>query len=426
MTGNEALQQLSEREFYQASAGLERMEFLLEQLNHPEKDLKFVHIGGINGKGSVSAMLYAIFNRCEYRAGLCTSPHLFSVKERIQVDNECISEEKLGELAKPVFEVAEMMVEQGMEHPTLSELSLAISLLYFKEQKVDVAMIEVGHGGANDPTNALGVPVVTVLTNMDFQHQEDPLLPLEEFIHEHAGILKEGTNLVLYQQDTKIMEIVTEYCRKLQIPVKISSCRNIKLVNQTPKQQKLMIDGKMTQLSLVGAHQRCNVALTLDAISFLKEHGFGFAQDGIMAGFSRTVWPGRFERVHISPDFILDGSNNVQSTAAVVGTLKEIYPEKPVVFLVGMIEGRDIQGIIGEMLPMAKKFVTVAPHNPRAMAADLLAEEIQKMTSLPVVAAANLSSGVQMSLELAEKEDVVCALGSLHIVGDIRQMLGLC
>lgn len=426
MTGQEAVEKLEKHEFTTGSESLDRMNHLLELLNHPEKDLKFVHLGGTNGKGSVSAMLYAIFNRCEYKAGLFTSPYLFSIQEQIQVDGENISEDKLGQLAEPVFKIGEDMVAQGMEHPTQLELSLAIALLYFKEQRTDIVLVEVGKGGAFDATNAIGVPEVTVLTNMDFQNQDEPIKPLQDFVDDRAGILKKGTSLVLYKQDEKIMELTIEKCRELHIPYEISSAKAVKLVNQTAKGQKLILEGRATQLSLVGEHQRCNVALALSAIKFLKEKGFGFSAEGILAGFSRTVWPGRFEQVHISPDFILDGCHNVQSVRAVVKTLQDIYPEKSVIFLVGVLEHRNYQGMLDEVFPIAKKFVTVTPNRSNGLPAETLATYIQGKSDCPVVAAANVSSGVQMVLELADPDDVVCAWGSLHIVGDIRHVLGLC
>lgn len=426
MTGQEVAEKLEALGLKTSTAGLEPMTILLDKLGHPEKKLKFVHLGGTNGKGSVSAMLYAIFNRCDYKAGLFTSPHLYSVHERIQVDGKNITDEALGELGEKVFSVAEEMVAEGMEHPSLFECSLAVALLYFKEMKTEVALIEAGKDGSLDPTNVIGVPVLTVITNIDYDWHKEHQGSLAEIVREKVSMIKAGTSVAVYHQAQEVLDVVSGICQELSVPIVISRAERIKLISQNPKGQKLSIDGKVTQLSLVGEHQRHNVALALDAVQLLKERGFGFEAEGIMAGFSRTVWPGRFERVHIAPDCILDGCHNVQSVAAVVKTLGEIYPEKSVIFLMGVLEQVDYLDMIDEVLPIAQKFVTVTPNHPHAMSGEALATCIQEKTSCPVVAAANVSSGVQMAMQLAGKEDVVCAFGSLHIVGDIRRMLGLC
>lgn len=426
MTGQHTIDLLEKQDSLDTPVGLERIHLLLEKLGHPEQHLKFVLLGGTNGKGSVSAMLYAIFNRCEYKAGLFTSPHLYSVHERIQVDGKVIDNDALGIHGEPVFQAANEMVAEGHTFPTQLELCLAIGLLHFVAERTDVVLMEVGQGGYLDPTTAIGVPLLTVLTNIDHQHHDAPEKTLKEYVENLAGIIKSGTSVVVYEQSTEVMDIIADICKEKSVPMKISSGNHIKLISQTPTGQTLLMDGKTIQLPLTGDHQRRNMALTLDAVSLLKSNNFGFSSAGVLAGFSRTMWPGRFERVLISPDFILDGCCNLQSVDAVMTTLQEIYPNKSIVFLVGMLDDKEYGTMLHKALPLAKHFVTVPPQHPRALSSEILAKYLRTETTCPVVAADTVAEGVEMVMEIAESDDVICGFGSLHIVGDIRYALGLC
>lgn len=426
MTGQVATERLEALGELEQPETLERMCCLLEKLKHPEQGLKFVHLGGTNGKGSVSAMLYAIFNRCDYKAGLFTAPHLYSVRERVQVGGVNISEADLGALSEEVFVACEGMVSEGMGHPTLFECTLAIALLYFKAERVDVALIEAGKDGKFDPTNVIGVPVVSVLTNMDHEWHSDFRESLAEIALDKASIVKEGSAVCLYHQDKEVVEAVMGLCEEIAVPLVVSRADDVKLVTQTPKGQKLSIHGKIAHLSLVGEHQRHNLALALDVVHMLKERGFGFSSGGVMAGFARIICPGRFEHVLDSPDFVLDGCHNVQGVKAVVKTLEEVYPNRSVVFLVGVLEDKEHEEMISQVLSVAKQFVTVTPRHPHGLSGGKLLQSIKKLTDLPVVSAENVTLGVQTAMELCESDDLICGIGSLHIVGDIRNMLGLC
>lgn len=434
MTAQKAIARLNEGYFPEVSVSLERMKHLLTKLQHPEGDLKFVLLGGTNGKGSVASMLYTVMNRCDYKAGVFTSHHLLCVGDRIAVDGKVISPEDLEELASAVFAVADQMELFGLEFPTQEEILLAVALLYFRKVRTEIVFWEVGEDGILDPSKALGVPVVTALANMDYVQREGTEVSLEEFLSPRLEILKEGTELVLYQQDEAVMEYVISYCKKKKIPITLSTCEKIKPVSQSPKEQKLMIEGKVTQLSLVGGHQRCNMALALDVLGLLRQRGFGFSRGSMMAGFSRIVLPGRFERVHISPDFILDGCHNVQSIRAVLSSLKEVYPEQcgEMIFIMGVLQERDYSGMVEEILPFARKIITVTAKNSHALAAKTLASCVSDLVAraedcqVSVVACECLSEGVSLAMEEATGTDVVCALGSTHIVGEIRLMLGLC
>lgn len=405
---------------------LQRMTELLAQLENPQLQLRFIHVGGTNGKGSVSAMLYAIYNRCEYRAGLFTSPHLFSIHERIQVDGVTISDADFGVYGEKVLQAAAAMVAEGKEHPSQLELSFALSLLYFKAKSAEVVLLEAVKGGAHDVTNVIGVPVLTVLTNIDDSNNAPSSKAYQDYVLEMAGIIKSGTKVVLYQQNQEVIDVVTGVCRSLDVPLSLSRPKSVKKIGLTPSSQKFSVDNQFYQIGLTGEHQLHNVALVLEAVAVLKESGFGFSQKEIFAGMSRTVWPGRFERVHISPDFILDGCHNVQSVEAVLKTLGELYPDKPITFIIGVLQGEEYPKMMEKILPVGKRFLTVTANHPRALSSEDLASYLQGKTAFPVLSVGSAKEAVEVSMEMAQSDDVICALGSLHIVGEIRNTLGLC
>ncbi len=426
MTGQEVIEKMEGFAEISRDKSLERIRKLLHKLGDPQTDLRFIHVGGTNGKGSVSAMLYAIYNRCEYKAGLFTSPHLYSIHERIQVDGVTISDADIGLFGEEVLKASAELVAEGAEQPSQLELSFAMALLYFLAKDADVVLLEVVKGGLYDVTNVIEVPELTILTNIENHHYA---LKKEEFlsyVQEICGIVKPGTRLVLYQQSPEVMEEVTRICGEKSVPVVVSRPKAVKKISQTPSSQKFSVDNEIYQISLTGEHQLHNVALVLEAVAVLKENGFGFFHKGIFAGLSRTVWPGRFERVHISPDMILDGAHNVQSVKVVVKTLLELYPEKHLIFVVGFLQEKELAQMIDEILPVGKRFITVTPEHPRAVSGDNLASMLQGKTAFPVLSAQSVKDGVETAMELAGEEDVVCALGSLHIVGEIRSVLGLC
>lgn len=415
MTGQEAI--LKMMEYSNEQADLARCGKMLQALGNPQESLRFVHVGGTNGKGSVSAMLYSVLNRCEFSAGLFSYPYLYSMHQGILAEGVPIEDDDLGIFGEKVLLVSKALEGEGLGAPSELELAFATALLYFQHCNTEIVVVEAMDGGAEDITTLLSVPLVTVLCHMEDEASVETL-------EQQMAMVKSGTELVLYHQSTSVMGCVEDFCGRLGVTVARSQPEIVKKVAQTPSGQTYSVDGRIHKMSLTGEHQLHNVALVVRVMEVLKDHGFGYSPKDVYAGISRTVWPGRFERVHMKPDVILDCCDNVQSLGVAIKTLQELYPEKKVVFLGGVLEQQDYGEMISLMLPLATHFVAVSLEHEKALSAAALAEHIEG--HCPVIVAESGAVALEKALALAAEEHVVCTFGSFQLVGEIRHFFGLC
>lgn len=428
MTGQEAIKYFEQPPEYCAVPSVERMSLLLEKLGNPEASLQFVLLCGSNGKGSVSSMLSSVFHRCEYKASLFSPHALHSVQEGIQVDDNIIDLESFGQLTEKVLACGTEIVAQGHTPPTPLELSFAIALLHFKQQRCDIVILERNHESNEDilnPSNGIFLPIVTVFTTINSQELHNLEHSVEDSIRTIADVITKGTTVVLYDQAPDVMDIISRTATEREVPLVVSNQKQVQVVSQTPKGQKVVISGKPIQISLVGEHQRHNVALTLDTVKQLQGNGYSLPTSAVLAGLTRTMCPGRFEIVHFSPDFIVDRSQNLQSIEASIKTFQELYPSKSMICLVGMLQGSDYSAIINKLIPFAKLFVTVTPNHPSSLDGAILSRYLDTNTEIPVISCNTVDDGVFVVLEQAHSEDVICAFGTLPLVNDVRRALGL-
>lgn len=429
MTGQQAIKYFEQPSEHCAIPSASRMSLLLEKLGNPEASLKFVLLCGSNGTGSVSSMLSSVFHRCEYKASLFSPHTLRRVQESIQVDDKLIDLNSFGQLTETVLAQATEVVALGHTQPTTLELSFAIALLHFKQQRCDIVILEGNHGGNDDifhPSHGIFLPIVTVITKITKQQEwSNPHQTHEDAICTIADVITKGTTVVLYDQSPDVMDIISRTATEREVPLVISNPKQVQLVSQTPKGQKVVISGKPIQISLVGEHQRHNVALTLDTVKQLEGNGYSLPTSAVLAGLTRTMCPGRFEIGHFSPDFIVDRCQNLQSLEASIKTFQELYPSKSMICLVGMLEGEDYSAVLTKILPFAKLFVTVTPNHPSSLDGAVLSQYLGKNAALPVIPCDTVDDGVHVVLEQAQSEDVICAFGSLPLVDDVRRALGL-
>ncbi len=397
--------------------GLERIQTLLDRLGHPEAQMKFVHIGGTNGKGSTAAMTASVLRAAGYRVGLYTSPFLNRFNERIQINGIEISDAELETLVNEVRPFADSMEDL----PSEFELITAIAFLYFYRMHCDIVVLEVGLGGEFDATNVIPCPEVAVLTSIGLDHTAVLGATVAEIARTKAGIIKAGGDVVSYGHLPEADEQIEAACAAQNAklwPV------NFDLLETTSLnlQYRTFRYGSMENLRipLLAEYQPRNAAVAITALSVLAHKGWHITGQNIRDGLEQVQWPGRFEVLGQHPTFLLDGSHNPQGMAATVDSLKELFPEQKFVFLLSIMADKDVAAMLELLLPMAEQFFTVTADNPRAMPGEVLAERIKALGGKAEVCA-SIPEGVAAAQGLAGYDGRVCALGTLYFSGDVRR-----
>lgn len=422
MTGQEAVNFIHERAWAGRKPGLSRTFTLLERLGSPHEKLKFVHITGTNGKGSTAAMVSSILTQAGLRTGLYTSPHLWTFHERFQVDGAPISDAMLGQLGELVIKAGE-----GMEDPpTEFELMTALGLEFFLRMKCDIVVLEVGLGGRLDSTNVIPAPEAAVITNIGLEHTQELGNSRTLIAQEKSGIIKKGCSTVLYHQSGEVEDVVKEVCRQMESPLTVTAPQTLEVLESNRDGQTFRYRGKGPyHISLLGPHQLYNAMTALDTIWTLSHRSWKIEEQAVAQGLENAVWPARLELVRRNPDILLDGGHNPQCMAALHDALEELYPGKKMIFLTGVLGDKDYPDMINKILPLAKSFVTITPDSPRALSAQELADYLHGL-GVQADACETTEQGIQQALALAGPEDVVCACGSLYMIGEVRHLLGLC
>ncbi len=416
MTYDEAMTYIHHVTWRGSRLGLERTNELLERIGNPHRKLKFIHVAGTNGKGSVSAMLSKILSLSGYRTGLYISPYIERFNERMQMDGEPISDDELAQITAMVRPCADAMAD----HPTEFELITVIALEYFFRHAADIVVLEVGLGGELDSTNVVDVPELAVITNIGLDHTRELGPTIPDIAKAKAGIIKPGGDVLIYDQNAEADEIFRRVCDERGAHLTMTDHSRISDVAVSLQSLRFRFRpyGEFI-CGLIGTYQANNAALAITAIELLQQKGWQIAEQNIRDGLLFVRWPGRFELLRRDPVFIADGAHNPQGVAATVESLTEHFPNRKITFLLGVMADKDVSHMIEQLLPLAKEFITVTPDNPRALDAAELAELFHKR-GLSAVACDSVAAGVRLAIEHAGKEGVVCALGSLYMIGDIR------
>ena len=420
MNYNEALEYINGTQWFGSKPGLERVTELLEKLGRPDRQLKYVHIAGTNGKGSCASMLANVLKCCGYKTGLFTSPYLFRFSERMKINGEEIEDDVLARLVERIKPIAEEMED----HPTEFELMTAAALLWYAEEKCDIVVLEVGLGGRFDATNIIERPELSVIMNIGLDHTGILGDTLEKIAFEKAGIIKPGCPCVLYQQEECVEEVVENCCRERNSVLYKADFEQIKPEFDSFEGQVFSYKGDAYAISLLGSHQLKNAAVVVEAVKVLREKGWQLEQDDVEHGFYSAQWPARFELVCQEPPVIVDGGHNPQCAQTVRDNLLHYFPEKRRVILLGVLGDKDYRELIGILNDAADEYVCVTPNSDRALPAAELKNEIEKLGKRAVWAD-SINEGVAMALEKAGEDGMVCAVGSLYMAGDIRAYFNL-
>lgn len=411
----ESFAYLSRFEGVDVRLGLEPLHVLLSRMDSPHLAYPCVIIGGTNGKGSVAAMLFSILSRAGYIVGLYTSPHLFRFNERIRVGADLITDEEIVSLIETI------KLHQP-EDVTWFEFATAMAFEHFRRRGVDIAVLEVGMGGRLDATN-IAPAKICAITNISFDHQEYLGNTLSAIAAEKAGIIKEGGVCVTCERGGESLEVISHRAREVGAEVigiddDFSFENNAAgLVWCSPLSEA--ITG--IELPLIGGHQRDNALCAIAMSCCLKRKGFNIAAKDIREGLRRCVWRGRFDILSQRPTIVFDGAHNVAGMRSLVVSLMEKFAGKKIIAVLGFLRGKDYQGMLKTIAPMADKIIITAPDSPRALSPQEILDSCARYHPGMEIAESN-HAALQHALSLVSGDDVVCVAGSLFMAAPLEEM----
>ncbi len=421
---------INEPRWQQSRLGLERIEELLRRMGNPQDKLRFIHVAGTNGKGSVSAYLASVLQAAGYRTGLFTSPYIYEFAERIQVDRQPIQLEELRETTLFVREHAEAMVADGGEHPTEFELMCAVAFEAFRRRGCGIVVCEVGLGGRLDSTNVIARPELCVITPIGFDHTDILGDTLGQIAREKAGIIKPGVPVVSWPQESDAQAVIKAVCADKGCELYQPDPSQLAVGEVDARGRRLFTyRGVRYSTGLLGSYQPSNAILAIEALSVLMMAGWSIPDEAVASGIAATAWPGRFELVAVKPrPVIVDGGHNPQGALALSASLQDVFPGEKAVFVMGVLADKDYPAMIEAVMPLASAIVCVTPPIPRALAAADLAQAIGAKADpeLPIVVAASYEDALDQAYALAQAHDEaqnpvqtsnptpICVFGSLY------------
>lgn len=417
MNYNEAIAYINGFQFHGFRLGLERTEAILKALGDPHRAYPVIHVAGTNGKGSVCAYLSAILMAAGYRVGRYTSPHLWSLTERFDINGQPIPEQELAD----AIERIKRHVEQGFEL-SYFEYTTAIAFKWLEERKVDIAVVETGLGGRLDATNVV-MPICTIITNIDFDHMAYLGDTIEKITFEKAGIIKQGVPVVTGVQQPEALALIEDRAKSLHSPVfRLGREFSVRAENGEMEYVGLKCRLRGIKPRLAGRHQYDNAALTLAACEIMGEKGVKTGEDAMKHGIAAAVWPCRGEIISLAggKKLLLDGAHNpngIQALCDLLSDLKEL-PEESVLLFAASNEGKDkdFGAMLRGLMPFFARIHVTEPPGPRRPVA---IEEWQALGLPGITYIKDWREALHACLS-TQQNRFICAAGSLYLVGAVR------
>jgi dihydrofolate synthase/folylpolyglutamate synthase len=414
----------------QASAAkfdLQNITVLAERLGRPDRAYPTVHVAGTNGKGSTAAFLESILRDAGFHTGLNTSPHLERINERIRISGVEVSDELFAETFTRMQAVIEELLAEGKlrAHPTYFESVTALAFEIFAREHVDFGVFEVGLGGRLDATNIV-TPVISIITRIDFDHENFLGHSLAEIAAEKAGILKPQTPAVIAPQVPEVREVLLARARELHCPV-LETTEVFRMIEKPSEETCARATamenatGRTYELSprLPGRFQLQNALNALAAARLLQERGYRISDENIVRGIATTQWPGRIERVASGPDVYFDGAHNPGAAKELAVFLEQNFQGRKVYMVFGAMRDKAVDEVTGALFPRAYEVFFTEPRTPRAISAAQLARmaghNAERYTVHP-----EAEQALEAALAKAQPEDAVFITGSLYLVGQLR------
>lgn len=424
MRYQEALNYIDSIKQYGIVPGLDTIRELCHRLGDPQEGLRFIHIAGTNGKGSVLAYVSTVLRCAGYKVGRYISPTIRDYRERFQINDRMITQKDLCGLMEELRPVCDGMVADGFAHPTPFEVETALGFMYFVRKQCDLVVLETGMGGRLDATNVIQGTLVAVLTSISMDHMQYLGKSLREIAGEKAGIIKPNCRVVTAWQQPEADQVIREQADRLHCPLVLADASAAKRVRYGLERQRFDYDGmRDLEIHLAGRCQIGNAVLAIEVCRALAECGYDISEKALRQGLGETCWPGRFSILEKKPLFVVDGAHNEDAARELAQSIEQYFANKRIIFIMGVLKDKEYEKIIGLTARYADQILTVTPPgNPRAMGSYELAQEVAKVHP-QVTAVDSLEEAVEISHLLAGREDVILAFGSLSYLGHLMEIM---
>lgn len=422
----EAWKVLDDLQFFKIKLGLESMTRFMDRLGHPQATLPCLHIAGTNGKGSVVATLLAVLSRAGYRVGAYTSPHLSSVRERFRINGEFISEEAFARHAGRIVQCL------AGDQITYFEFATALAFLWFAEQEVDFVLLEVGMGGRLDATNIV-IPLLSIITNIAFDHQAYLGTTLAAIAEEKAGIIKPGVPVVSGVKGAEALAVIRRLAAEAHAPL-------LTLGKDFYLGRGAMVEGGLTyqgpdrrygglSLGLCGGYQWDNTAVALAAIEVLGDKASLVSEGVIREALPEVRWPGRLELLadcHWGGevrDVLLDGAHNPDGVAALTLALETGFPRQRLIMVWASMGDKDFSSCLAAIAPVCHRLILTRPESSRSATPDQLLNSLSLGQREKCLTSVSVLDALNQAYHLTGRDDLICVAGSLYLVGKARSLL---
>ncbi len=419
MNYEDAINYIEGRAVFGSRPGFERINALLDALGHPEKGQKYVHVAGTNGKGSVCTATANILTAAGYRTGLFTSPFVSDFRERIQIDGEYIEKDALCRLTERVKAIVDELDADG-NSPTEFEVITAIAFLYYLEKQCDTVVLEVGLGGLLDSTNVIDTPLVSAIVSLSFDHMGVLGNSIEEIAAQKAGIIKEGGIPVSApHQPEAALKVLERTAEEKHNEFIVANPEEIEVLSEDIFGKAITYRGLNMTLPLVGPHQTDNLSVTFAIVDVLRRQGFEIPDEAVCAGVGKTTLPARTEVLSKDPLIILDGGHNADGARALQKVLENFVREDKTL-VIGVMADKEVDEVLAQLAPLAKRVVTTTPSNGRAMAAEDL-QERAKAFCAETASEPDPCKAFDLARSLLKPGEALIVCGSLYLAGDVRE-----
>lgn len=411
---------------------LDRMNALMDALQHPDREFKSIHVAGSKGKGSVCEMTAAALNGCGYTVGLYTSPHLVDIRERIRIGGEQISP---ADFAASIATVAKALgpVEKRFGAATFFEILTAAAFVYFARQAVDFAVVEVGLGGRLDSTNILQ-PEVSAVTAIHLEHTQLLGDTLEKIAREKAGIFKPGVQALSIPQKPEVLAAFRETAQAVGAPIRVVG-EDIEFTHRFEANPELGQHHRVClttarsnfehiAVPLRGDHQAHNCGLVLAIIDALRERGHDLPDRGLSEGLAKTSTHGRLELVHQTPRIVIDGAHTPESVHALLRAIGTHIKFDNLIVVFGCSADKDVPGMLSKLVGGADKVIfTKAADSSRGVEPRDLQRKFAELSGKQNQVAPTVKDAINLAAKAAQRGDLIAVTGSFYVAGETKRLL---